>query len=316
MHGKTEVESVNQKIALQNDRKKNILQKLYHSKSIINVMYIPCLILFLVFYVYPFIQGIKLSFTNWDGFSQTYQWIGWENYKMIFSDIKVHITFKNTFIYAIGSTVFQNIIGLSYALLLNNNSLKFQSVARAVVFLPGIISSLILGYIWNFIFLFNGGALNDIVHLFGGDSVNWLGNVNYNVWLITFVNTFQYVGISMIIYLAGLQTISKEYYEAANIDGASTLSKFFYITFPLLAPSITVNIVLNIIGGFKLFDTVIAMTGGGPGYSSNSIATLMYQLYFGLQQAGYSSAIGVVMFIIVILISVFCLGYLRRREIG
>jgi raffinose/stachyose/melibiose transport system permease protein len=120
----------------------------------------------------------------------------------------------------------------------------------------------------------------------------------------------------MTIYLAGLQSIPQDYYEAADLDGASALQRFFHITLPMLAPSITINIVLNIIGGLKLFDVIIAMTNGGPGYASQSLSTMMYQTYFARQDAGYAASLGNLMFIIISIISLVSLVYLRRREIA
>ncbi len=130
-----------------------------------------------------------------------------------------------------------------------------------------------------------------------------------------FINTYQFVGISMIIFLAGLQSISKEYYEAARMDGASKLAQFKNITIPLLMPSITINVVLNVIGGLKLFDVIIALTGGGPGNASQSMSTFMYTLYFDRQDAGYAATQGVLMVVLILVITVTAVIYLRRKEV-
>ncbi|WJE55233.1 sugar ABC transporter permease [Bacillus cereus] len=277
-------------------------------------MYLPALLLFCVFIFYPFFKGIAISFTNWDGYSQTSSWVGIENYKRMFNDLNIGTVVKNTLIYGLGSTFFQNLIGLVYALLLNQ-SIKTRGLTRTIVYLPVIISPLIMGYIWYFIFQLNGGALNDIILLFQDEPINLLANSKVNVWIITFVNTFQYLGIAMTIYLAGLQSIPKDYYEAAGLDGASTFGRFWHITLPMLAPSITINIVLNIIGGLKLFDVIVAMTNGGPGYASQSLSTMMYQIYFARQDAGYAASLGNFMFVLISAISLVSLVYLRRKEI-
>ncbi|WP_243633297.1 carbohydrate ABC transporter permease [Paenibacillus xerothermodurans] len=277
-------------------------------------MYVPALLLFGVFIFYPLIQGIKISFTNWDGYSQQYAWVGWEKYAQIFTDPKIIQTMKNTFIYGLGSTLFQNLLGLAYALFLDQK-LRGKGIVRTVVYLPVIISPLIMGYISYFFFQFEAGAINDLLKLLNKETVDWLASGPRAVWIITGVNTFQYMGIAMIIYLAGLQSISKEYYEAADIDGATWLSRFLNITLPLLAPAITINIVINVIGGLKLFDVIIAMTNGGPGYASQSLSTMMYNLYFARQDAGYAAALGNVMFLIICVISLTALYLLRRREV-
>jgi raffinose/stachyose/melibiose transport system permease protein len=153
-----------------------------------------------------------------------------------------------------------------------------------------------MGYIFYFVFQYDGGAANDVMAVLGQEPVNWLGSGSTSVPIITFVNSYQYMGYAMVIYLAGLQTIPKEYHEAAAIDGASAFARFTHITLPLLMPAITVNVVWNLIGGLKLFDVIIAMTNGGPGFSSMSLSTLMYNLYFVRQDAGYAAAIGNLMF--------------------
>jgi len=290
------------------------MRRWFQSAGVLNFMYLPALLLFAIFIFYPLVQGVKISFTNWDGYSQHYAWVGLEKYKMMFSDKKVIQTLKNTFIYGLGSTIFQNMLGLAYALFLDQK-LRGKGFVRTIVYLPVIISPLIMGYISYFFFQYDGGALNDALILFGKETVDWLANGKRAVWIITFINTYQYMGIAMIIFLAGLQSISKSYYEAASIDGAGGWFKFKSITLPLLMPAITINVVLNIIGGLKLFDVIVAMTNGGPGYASQSLSTMMYNLYFARQDAGYAAALGNLMFIIICVISLTALVLLRRKEV-
>src|SRR5699024_9188774 len=151
----------------------------------------------------------------------------------------------------------------------------------------------------------------DVLMWLGFDAINILSNPDVNAWLIVLVNTYQFVGVAMIIYLAGLQSISKDFYEAANIDGASPWQKFKNITLPLLMPSI----IINIIGGLKLFDVIISLSGGGPGNASQSLSTYMYDLYFARQNAGYAATQGVLMVAIILIITLFALYFLRRKEV-
>ncbi|CAG5090399.1 Sugar ABC superfamily ATP binding cassette transporter, membrane protein [Thermobacillus xylanilyticus] len=288
-------------------------EKLRNSPAWLNLLYVPALLLFGLFILYPFIRGLMYSFTNWDGYSQTFKWIGLSNYRRMFSDPDVARVIRNTFIYGLGSALLQNIIGLAYALFLNQN-IRMRALTRTIIYLPAIISPLIMGYIWYFFFQYNGGAINDIILLFADEPVNLLGDPDTNVWMITIVNTYQFLGVAMVILLAGLQVIPKEFHEAATIDGAGTLSRFRHVTWPLLAPAVTVSVVLNVIGGLKLFDVITAMTNSGPGYSSASLSTLMYQLYFGRQDAGYAATIGNLMFVIISVVSFTFLFYLKRRE--
>jgi len=277
-------------------------------------MYLPALILFAVFIIYPFIQGIRLSFTDWNGYSRHYHWVGTEQYERLFTDERVQNAVKNTLFYGIGSTVLQNFFGLLYALFLNQK-LRGREVVRVIVYLPVIISPLIMGYIFYFFFRYYDGAVNDILIQIGKKPVNWLGLRERSVPIITLINTYQYMGIAMMIFLAGLQSIPQEYYEAAVIDRASPWQCFRHITLPLLMPAITVNIVINLIGGLKLFDVIMAMTKGGPGYASQSLSTMMYKLYFTRQDAGYAAALGNIMFLMITVLSISVLIYLRRKEV-
>jgi raffinose/stachyose/melibiose transport system permease protein len=251
---------------------------------------------------------------EWDGYSANQIWVGINKYINVFTDPNFYTAVKNTFIYGVGSTLLQNIFGLMFALLLDRNTMG-EKVVRTLVYLPAIISGLIMGYIWYFFFSYDGGAINDILALFRKEQIDWLASGRRSVWIITGVNTFQYLGISMIMYLAGLQNIPRDYYEAADIDGASYLSKFNNITIPLLMPAITVSVVTNLIGGLKLFDVIAALTGGGPGYESASISTMIYQMYFVRQDAGYAAAQGNIMFIMIAVISIWALKFLRSKEV-
>ena len=288
-------------------------RKSIYSKSLF-WMYLPALALVFLFIVYPFFNGLKITFTDWDGFSQTFDWVGFTQYKRMLVDPNTWLVVKNTLIYGLASTLFQNAFGLLYALLLNQQ-IRFRNFTRIVVYLPVIISPFIMGYIWYFFFAFQNGAFNDVLKLFGLHQINALGNPHSNIWLIVLVNTYQFVGVAMIIYLAGLQSISKEYYEASQIDGASIFQQFRKITLPLLMPSITINVVLNIIGGLKLFDVIVSLTGGGPGYASQSMSTFMYTLYFDQQDAGYAATQGVLMAVIILILSLLALIFLRRKEV-
>lgn len=278
------------------------------------IMYVPALAFIFIFIVFPFISGLRISFTDWDGFSQTMNFVGLEQYTRMFNDPTTWLVAGNTLLYGVGSTFFQMTVGLLYAMLLVQ-SIKMKAITRTIVYLPVIISPLIMGYIWYFMFAYQGGAINDLVMALGFERMNLLNNPNLNPWIIVFINTYQFVGISMIIFLAGLQSISKEYYEAARMDGASKMAQFKNITIPLLMPSITINVVLNVIGGLKLFDVIIALTGGGPGNASQSMSTFMYTLYFDRQDAGYAATQGVLMVVLILVITVTAVIYLRRKEV-
>lgn len=280
----------------------------------LNLFYIPAVILFLLFVIYPFGKGIYLSLTNWNGYSRSMKFVGITNYINMFTDKNVLIAFKNTLIYGFGSTVIQNVLGILLAVFLNQE-FKGKGIIRTVVYLPVMIAPLIMGYIMYFFFTYNNGAINDILNLFGIAPIDWLADGQRSIIILTLVNSLQFVGISMVLYLAGLQNISSMYYEAANVDGATGVQKFFHITLPLLTPAITSSVTINLIGGLKLFDVISALTGGGPGYDTHSVSTLIHRLYFGGERAGYASAVGLVFFVFIMIISNIVVKTLEKRQV-
>lgn len=222
-------------------------------KAYINLFYIPAVILFLVFVIYPFIQGIRISFTNWNGYSQTMKFVGFHNYLRLFQDKNVWVALKNTLIYGIICTIIQNVLGLLYALFLNS-SFKGRSLVRTVIYMPVMIAPLIMGYIMYFFVQYDGGALNDILLALGREPIDFMANSNTAITIIVLINSLQFVGVAMVIYLAGLQNIPNMYYEAAKLDGADYWEIFRHIVLPLLMPAISSSTILNLIGGLKLFD--------------------------------------------------------------
>ena len=283
-------------------------------KSVINLFYIPAVILFLVFVIYPFIQGIRLSFTNWNGYSQTMKFVGIKNYTRLFQDANVKTALVNTLIYGVMSTVIQNILGLGCALFLNTK-FKGRSIVRTIIYMPVMIAPLIMGYIMYFFFQYDGGAVNDILIALHMEPVDLLVHSGTAIRIIVLVNSLQFVGVAMVIYLAGLQNVPTMYYEAAMIDGATFWERFKHITIPLLMPAISSSTILNLIGGLKLFDLVMALTSGGPGFSTHSLSTLVTNQYFSAQSAGYASAIGIFTFLLIMIISNVVMGYFDKKEV-
>lgn len=293
---------------MQNKKHSNLIN------SKINLFYIPAILLFSVFVVYPFMKGSFLSLTNWNGYSQNYSMIGLKNYVRMLTDTNVHTAFFNTLLYGFGSTLIQNVIGLAFALLLNQK-FRGRSILRASIYLPVMIAPVIMGNIMYFFVSYDRGAINDIVLALGGQMVDWMGNGPRAVAILLVVNSLQFVGISMVIYLAGLQNISAMYYEAASVDGVNKWGQFRWITLPMLQPAIQSAVIINLIGGFKLFDLVMALTSGGPGYSSHSLSTLVHRTYFGSENAGYASAIGLMAFLLIMIISLLVTKGFQKREV-
>ncbi|RHR50444.1 sugar ABC transporter permease [Clostridium sp. AF18-27] len=277
-------------------------------------MYLPAVALMIVFVIYPLIQGVHISLTNWNGYSQTYKYVGLQNYRKLFTDVMFHTAFRNTLVYGFGSALIQTGLGLLYALLLQDRFCG-RTFARTVIYIPVMVSQLIAGYIWYFMVQYDQGALNDIMLLLGAEPLDWMAQGARAVVIITLINGVQYVGKTMIIFIAGLNGIPTDYYEAASLDGAGAWQRFRYITLPQLLPALATNIILNLIGGLKLFGIVVSMTGGGPGYASHSLQTLINYTYFENQSAGYSAAIGLFTFVFIMFISVVVRGYIEKKAV-
>ncbi len=280
----------------------------------INLLYLPAIILFAIFTVYPLINGANLSLTNWNGYSADRSFVGLDNYLRLFTDEVFRTSLINTFIYGFGSTLIQQILGLALAVALDR-ALRGRNVARAIIYLPVLVSPVVMGTMYYLLFNFNNGAFNDIVVALGGERIAWLGDSGSAIAIIVTVNSLQFVGVSMIIYLAGLQSIPGELYEASTLDGATGWKQFRAITVPMLQPAFATSIVLNLIGGLKLFDIIKVLTGGGPGYSTNSVSTLIGQTYFENQSAGYASAMGIALFFIIAVFTLLLNTALNRRRL-
>lgn len=279
-----------------------------------NVFYIPALLLILFFVLWPLIEAFRISFTQWNGYSQDYKYIGLKNYLKLFKDSNFLIAFRNTIIYGFGSTLIQNLLGLAYAVFLNSR-FKGHSVVRTFIYMPVMISSLIMGYIIYFFVQYNRGIFNEMIGIFGMVPIDWMASGTRGVIIITLMNSWQYVGIAMVIYMAGLQNIPQMYLEAAEIDGASPWQRFRHITFPLLLPSISSAVVLNLIGGLKLYDVIVSLSGGGPGFSTHSLASYVSNQYFKAQNAGYSAAVGIFTFLFIMVVSNIFTNYFSKKEV-
>lgn len=278
-------------------------------------MYVPALILLFVFIVYPFISGFRIAFTNWNGFSQHYKYVGFQNIIAMTKDVNVGTAIINTLIYGFGSMIFQQLLGLSYAVLLNK-SFRMRNFSRTLIYLPVLISAVVMGYMCTYLTRYDGGSLNDILKLLGKEQIFWLSNRQLSMLILLVINITQYVGISMVIYLAGIQGIPGMYYEAAQIDSANSWQQFKFITIPMLYPAIITSVTLNLIGGLKLFDVIRAVTNGGPSYSTHSLSTLLTDSYFQGQNAGYAACEGVLLFLMILIIMMIIQKVFMNKEVN
>lgn len=284
-------------------------------RSIVFQMFLmPALIGYSIFYIFPMLQTVYYSFTNYSSYHPEMRWIWFDNYVKLFQDESVLIGIKNTLIYALVMTLVQNALAVPLAIALNR-SLKSRNLLRLIFFAPAVLSPLVVGFLWSFLMSTSDyGLINQVIQFFGIDAVNWLGNPKLALYSIILTQIWQWTGYAMIIYLANLQGISKDYYEAAEIDGAKPWVVFRSITLPLLLPSISFNTVMSMIGGLKVFDVVFAMTGGGPGHSTETIVMTLMNKGITESQFGYGSAFAVVFSIIIMIIALFQLKVLKRWE--
>ncbi len=283
-------------------------------KGILLSLSIPAFLLIIIFMIVPLGNALRVSFFKWNGFSQNMRFIGLENYLSLFSDKVFWRSTANTFVYGFGSTLLQNIFGLAAALFVNKQ-FKGRNFVRLILYMPIMISGVIMGAIQYYIFSYDNGVLNNFLNLFGIEDIYWMKSGVGSVLIITLINSWQAMGFCMLIYLAGLQNIPKMYQEAARLDGASKWQAFFKVDIPLLMPAITTAVITNLIGGFKLYDIIVTLTNGGPNRKSLSLSYYISLLYFNDEKAGYSSAVGIALFVIIFIVAVPINRYLRSKEV-
>lgn len=274
----------------------------------------PAVLLILAFIGVPFVNAIRLSFFKWNGYSQNMKFIGTQNFITLVQDKVFWRTLLNTIIYGFGSMILQNLAGLGAALFVNRK-FRGRNALRVILYMPIMISAFLMGQIIYYFVQYDGGVFNEILGYLGIAPVYWMKNGWTATIMITLVNSWQYMGLCMIIYLAGLQNIPMMYKEAARLDGAGLWKEFTSVTLPLLIPSITTAVVTNLIGGFKMFDVIVSMSGGGPNRQSMSLSYYVSLLYFNDEKAGYASAVGFVTFIIIMIVALPVNAYLRKKEV-
>ena len=276
----------------------------------------PAILLLLVIYLVPFIYSIAISMTDWSGIGMDMKFVGIRNYIALFQENHFLEVLGNNVVYLIELVGIQFIVSLLLAAVLNA-AFKGRNFFRALYFMPTVICTIAIGFIWNIMFDPINGPIKTILAEMGLDGLSkimWLGNTKTAIHAVSFVSVWQWTGWSMVIYLAGMQSIDKSLYEAAEMDGAGVIQKFFKVTLPLLAPSITINLVNSTIGALKIFDLPFIMTSGGPGHSSESLAMMMYSYSFGLDKMGYGTAISIRLVVFIMIVSGIQTVILRKKE--
>ncbi|WP_149466238.1 carbohydrate ABC transporter permease [Paenibacillus antarcticus] len=277
------------------------------------ILILPVLIFYLLFCVYPFLSTFYYSFTDYSNMKLTnLKFVGLENFRSIFDSDLLMISIKNSLIYALLMTVFQTTFGLILAVFLDRK-LKTKNILRSMFFLPAVFSPLIIGYLWSYLMSTSDfGLINSAITALGFEKINFLGNPDLALYSVVFTQLWQWTGWAMVIFLANLQSIPKDLYEAAEIDGANSWRKFWKVTLPLMQPSVNVVAVTAMIGGLKVFDIIFALTEGGPGNSTETIMTAYIKTVFNEGFYAKGAAFGVVFFIAVMMITMVMMSFLRK----
>lgn len=271
----------------------------------------PCILALTIVLVIPFIQGVYYSFTEYNGFQVT-GFIGFDNYIKLFKDNQFLYSLWFTGGFSIASVIGINVIGLLLALFVTQKMGKFNTFFRTIFFMPNLIGGIILGFIWQFIYLKAFVGIADLTGLefFKG----WLSNTETGFWGLVILFVWQMSGYIMIIYISFLNNIPDELVEASTIDGANVWQRFWKIKFPLLAPAFTVSLFLTLSNAFKVYDQNMALTAGGPFSSTQMVTMNIYDTAFKIQEMGYAQAKAIIFLIIITMISVIQLYFTRKRE--
>ena len=276
-----------------NDRKRTFM-----------LMTIPIVALFFAFNTLPLIKGVMYSFTNFRGYG-TYDWVGLRNYIDLFQDGRVGKSYLFTLKMAVAATIVTNVISLILALGLNSK-IKFKSTLRGMYFIPSILGALVVGYIFNYFFTYIIPALFNTTSILASSTWAWVGIVAVCAW--------QAIAMNTIIYISGLSTVPEDVYEAGSIDGATGWERFKSLTFPLIIPFFSINMVLSGKNFLMVFDQIMALTKGGPAQSTESISFLIYNNGMAGGQFGFQSANAVLFFVIIVAFSVAQLQFTSSKE--
>lgn len=276
---------------------------------------LPAVVLVIgVHYAATFTGGF-FAFTNWTGLGD-WEFIGLENFERIFADPQLIGAVWNTLFLAFGSVILTNVIGLLFALAINR-TLKSRYILRTLLFMPVVLSPLAVAYVWKFIFQFDG-PLNGFLGMIGLEDLQrvWLADPSWSIWAILLTVVWQQTGFTMVIYLAGLASVPVEVEEAAALDGAGIWGRFWHVTVPAIRPSIAIATTLGIIQGLRIFDQILALTGGGPAGATETLATEIYKQAFSLGQFGFGSALALVLTVIILAFAILQQYVTRDREAG
>lgn len=277
---------------------------------------VPAIAMFFIFWILPILQLFYYSVTNFNGINYDYDFVGIKNFVRIFENGSLTNSIQITLVYAVLIVLLGNLIGISVAMLLNMK-IRAKGLFRTCAYFPALFSAIVVGFIWSYVYMPKSGMIASLLNLLGmnGEAFNPLGNFKTALYAIAIVEVWKAFGTTMIIYLAGLQTVDESLLEAGRINGCTEWQLIRKVKLPLISSTITINIILNVIAGLKAFDYAFIMTNGGPGKSTKTLMFQIYEIAFTDQKMGRASAFSVVSFLVIILITVFMLYFLNKREV-
>ena len=281
-------------------------------KNIYSIWFlVPAIVVFGALFILPTVISLFFSMTVWD--LKTWRFVGLENFINFFSEYSLRIGIQNTFIYAILTCGLKVVIGMIFAVILTSQ-IRTKNLVRSIVFFPNLVSTVAVGIIFKALMHPSKGLFNEILGMAGISGVNWLGDRGAALYSVIAVDVWKGVGVATVIYIAGISAISKDYYEAASLDGATGWQQFWKITVPLCRSSMNSVIILAFIGGMRSFDLIWSMTGGGPGFATDTMASVIYKQYaagfYGMSTAG-----NVLMFVLIAVIAFPLFNYLTSKEV-
>jgi len=286
-----------------------------HRRAFPYLMCLPAVILFTLFVILPFVEGCRVSFFKWDGFSNM-KWVGLKNYANVMHDDVFWLAMKNTFVYAILVTVMKNVIALALAYVLARK-FPLRTLFRTGIYMPVTLSYVVIGALWTWIYNPTFGLLNALLKALGLEHliVGWLSDSRVALYSVVAVDVWKWIGYHMVLYLAGLQAISQDLYEAAALDGANGWQKFVNITIPQLNSTIVVNVLMSLTGAFASnFDIVNILTGGGPMHATEVSLTYIMTTAFKYNSMGKANAMSMILFLLVFLFGFAQLRIMSRED--
>ncbi|MGL6201676.1 MAG: carbohydrate ABC transporter permease [Lachnospiraceae bacterium] len=291
-------------------KRKNLMEKKMFRQYLLLVL--PGFVIFTIGLIIPLVMAFRYSLTDWDGMTAEKIFVGFKNYINLFQDKEFLDAWWFTIRFTIGNTVIQNIAALLFALALDSG-IKAQKFYRTILFIPCLVSAVIVGFVWLKMFSNVLPEVNEVL----GTSINFLlfGEKRTVLTGLLIANNWQWIGYWMLIYLAGLQSVPSDLYEAAKVDGAGPIKRFFNVTIPMLAPSITICVVGITTGSLKVYDLLVTSTKGGPGRASTSVIYQTYTTAINGRQYGYGSAMSVTLVLVLLLVALIQVRGLKKKEV-